>query len=354
MRINFLLPSLDLAGATRAVFEYANRLALRGHAVRILYLAPESEAGLWRVLQRMTHRRPVPWFQVNVPVTPLPAVADEYLPAADATLACGWTLARDLARCSRRSGVPVFLIQNYDVFEAPEEEANEAWRLPMPKIAVSSWLMEVGEKLDACAWGPLVYGVDQQRFYGTPRLRSSAHRIGMVYHSHPSKGFADGRLAFEMARKKHPSIRLVLYGAARPDIRMPEAEFHLRPAGEALRQIYTSCDVWLLPSWTEGCPTAAMEALACACTLVTTDVGGIRDIVRPGTGALVSPPRDPIQLADNLTRVLGDAHLRLKMAETGQAGVRPLTWERSTAELEDLLERARRGGPEPGSKPLEA
>jgi teichuronic acid biosynthesis glycosyltransferase TuaC len=58
-----------------------------------------------------------------------------------------------------------------------------------------------------------------------------------------------------------------------------------------------------LPSWTEGYPNVLVEALACGCPIVATDVGGIPEIVTAERGLLV-PPRQSVPLAKALIQAL--------------------------------------------------
>ena len=62
----------------------------------------------------------------------------------------------------------------------------------------------------------------------------------------------------------------------------------------------------------------AMEAMASGCAVVTTDTGGSRDYAIDRETALVSTPKDVEGLANNLTTVLDDQQLKIRLAKTGQ------------------------------------
>ena len=55
-----------------------------------------------------------------------------------------------------------------------------------------------------------------------------------------------------------------------------------------IRNIYNSCDVFLSPSWAEGSQAPPMEAMACGCAVLATNVGGIPDYAIAGETAAVS------------------------------------------------------------------
>ena len=66
---------------------------------------------------------------------------------------------------------------------------------------------------------------------------------------------------------------------------------------EDMAAVYAAAHIVCLPSYREGLPTVLLEAGACGCALVTTDVPGCREVVRDGETGLVVPSRDPMALA---------------------------------------------------------
>lgn len=77
-------------------------------------------------------------------------------------------------------------------------------------------------------------------------------------------------------------------------------------------------DLFVLASWREGMPRSILEAMASGLPVIATNIRGCREEVVDGeTGALV-PRRDPSALAEQLTRLLGDAELRAKWGKAGR------------------------------------
>lgn len=85
----------------------------------------------------------------------------------------------------------------------------------------------------------------------------------------------------------------------------------LEPVGVA--EWICASDVLTLPSWSEGYPNVVVEAVACGCPVVVSDVGGAREIVNAGNGLLV-PPRDPVALRVALEDALSQQWDRAAMA----------------------------------------
>ena len=81
-------------------------------------------------------------------------------------------------------------------------------------------------------------------------------------------------------------------------------------------------DIIALTSNNEGTPVSLIEAQASSKPIVSTNVGGIEDIVIAGETALLSIVGDEIAFADNLLKLVNSQELRQKMSERGSEFVR--------------------------------
>lgn len=86
-------------------------------------------------------------------------------------------------------------------------------------------------------------------------------------------------------------------------------------AHDALGSFMNAADVLCLPSYSEGVPNVVLEALACQCKVVASNVGGIPEVLGPST-CLVEPGNVQ-DLAAKLTRALFDenfeSHCRIQL-----------------------------------------
>jgi glycosyltransferase involved in cell wall biosynthesis len=85
-----------------------------------------------------------------------------------------------------------------------------------------------------------------------------------------------------------------------------------------IAQILNASDVFVLPSVSEGCPVALLEAMASGLPCVTTDSYG-HEFVRSGIDGLVVPVADEEALADALRRLAVDADLRVRLGTEARA-----------------------------------
>jgi len=88
-----------------------------------------------------------------------------------------------------------------------------------------------------------------------------------------------------------------------------------------LTTVYGATDVFLLTSRNEGTPVALIESLAAAVPGVSTDVGGIRDVVDRDEIGLLAPFGDAPMLADHVSALLADPDRRRLMGERGRRSV---------------------------------
>jgi glycosyltransferase involved in cell wall biosynthesis len=82
--------------------------------------------------------------------------------------------------------------------------------------------------------------------------------------------------------------------------------------------IYAASDVIALTSANEGTPVTVIEAQAAGKPVVSTDVGGVRDVVTDGVSGFVVPPGDMDAVADRLRTLAADPELRVRLGEAGR------------------------------------
>lgn len=65
-------------------------------------------------------------------------------------------------------------------------------------------------------------------------------------------------------------------------------------------EAFADSDVYVFPSWTEGCPTSVLEALGSGLFVISTDVGALRDVIADGINGRIVRCKDPEDLANAL------------------------------------------------------
>lgn len=113
---------------------------------------------------------------------------------------------------------------------------------------------------------------------------------------------------------------------------------HVRFVGlvghKELPAFYRSANVFVLPSINKGGVTEALgvvllEAMACGCPVIGSDVGGIPDIITDGENGFLVPEQDPKALAEKILLVFSDDGLRKKLVQKGMDRVHEsFSWEK--------------------------
>lgn len=400
MKITFILQETGsgAVGGIRVVYEYANRLAEKGHQVNIVYpLTPFvprpklrhsslKDQARWLkgqarwLLLNLRKRKKVGWFNVKARLVMIPtnsptfsSLTQRFIPDADVVLATAWETAYLVNKLSNRKGKKFYFIQHYEIWpvwndetswrkaEAIEPDPNKlclamhdvtpdneklrtfkamvdaTYKLPINKIVISSWLKELMEKkFSETAQGPIVNGVNFDTFY-LEKTERNGRRVLMPWRPAKWKGTQDGLKAFTLARARFPEAEFAMHGVpANNDL--PEwITKHRRVSDDELRHLYNQSDIYVIPSWVEGSQLPPMEAMACGCSVAATNVGGITDYAVAGKTVLVSPPRKPEALATNIIKLLEDKERLRQMAKAGNEYIAQFTWERATNRLEEIL-----------------
>lgn len=99
--------------------------------------------------------------------------------------------------------------------------------------------------------------------------------------------------------------------------------------------VYRLASALLLPSLYEGFGFPVIEAMACACPVVTSTGGSLPEVV--GDAALVVDPRDVEGLAGAARRVVEDVALRERLIASGLERARGFRWEAVAAQLHQVF-----------------
>jgi glycosyltransferase involved in cell wall biosynthesis len=172
-------------------------------------------------------------------------------------------------------------------------------------------------------------GVDLARFR-PGSARSGVPLVVLVARMLWDKGVREFCGAAARIKAAGVVARLVLVGGLDPDnpAAVPQAwlEEQQRLGNiewwgqrDDIAAIYPDAHILCLPSYREGLPTVLLEAAACGCALVATDVPGCREVVRDGETGVLVRARDESALTHGLRILIEDPVLRARLAEAARA-----------------------------------
>ena len=346
MRITIALPFVNLTGGVRLLLDYANWLHDEGHLVTIVYpLWPyrfhfTRREQLREFRKGMRTKAGVPWCETRCRVRRVPFIADAFLPPADLILFTGWPTAHSVARLDESRGRKVHILFHHETGTGPEQRICSIYRLPFHRISFARSVQHSLESRFGCRIHDVVpAGIDRSRFF--PDGQPLTNTVLMLYHNDPRKGAGDGIEALSELRESLPEIRVRLCGTVRPP-RLPSwVRFDLHPTDAELRRLYSTSTMLLYPSRDEGFGLPPLEAMACGCAVVATNVGAVAEFAVHERNALVVPPRDISGMVTAMKQLLLNPAQRTALAAAGQQVAGEYALTRLAPRFGAALERAR-------------
>ncbi|RUS42613.1 glycosyltransferase family 4 protein [Cohnella sp. AR92] len=93
--------------------------------------------------------------------------------------------------------------------------------------------------------------------------------------------------------------------------------------GERKKDFLANADIYILPSYAEGLPISILEAMAYSLPIISTNVGGIPEIVREGENGFVLEPGQTDSLARAIRTLVGHPQLRRAYGQRSHEIVTP-------------------------------
>jgi glycosyltransferase involved in cell wall biosynthesis len=158
--------------------------------------------------------------------------------------------------------------------------------------------------------------------------REPTWSIGFVARLDKAKGVMVLLDAFKALAQKWPMLRLHLVGQGDASAALAARAKELGVAERVEASGYSDADmhltlesfrVYAFPSFHEGLPYSILEAMRAGCTIVSTSVGGIPEVLRDGLEGLLVPARDADALAKAIDRLLSDEATSSRLGKGARA-----------------------------------
>jgi glycosyltransferase involved in cell wall biosynthesis len=275
-----------------------------------------------------------------------------------------------LARMSEGIGLPLVVSLHGSDISVPE---RSRWMRPFVRrtfartaavTAPSADLLDRAKQLGAGGILELIpYGADTEtirsdqreasrRSFGLEDSDVMVLGIGRFVHW---KGFDVLIDAVARLRASTPSVRLVFAGdgdlrealvARVRDLDLADRVSFAGMVGrEDVPSYFAAADVVAVPSvhykgYVDGLPNVALEAMAAGKPVVSTNVGGLPDVIKDGENGFLVEEDDAAQLAEAIRRLAVDSALRTRMGEKGRALIREsLNWDAVARSFVAVFER---------------
>lgn len=133
-----------------------------------------------------------------------------------------------------------------------------------------------------------------------------------------------------LVKKTHPNVQFKVYGEGElRDELLAKADglgldgksifVGAFTSREELTRIMDGTDIFLLSSILEGQPLVIVEAMAYGCPIVSTNVGGIPELITDGVNGFLCPPQEPGCLAEKIKMLADDPSMREQLGRAARA-----------------------------------
>ncbi len=157
------------------------------------------------------------------------------------------------------------------------------------------------------------------------------------------KGVGDLLTAYALlsnAQRKHTRLWIIGDGAERNTLEKQAQSLQLADMVSFLGKLpntqlpdyYAAADIFIAPSITdaagdtEGQGITLVEAMASATAIISTDTGGISEVIQQDKTGLLVAPQDPAKLHAAIVSLIDDPQLRATLASNAQQAARNYSW----------------------------
>ena len=167
-----------------------------------------------------------------------------------------------------------------------------------------------------------VFARDVERVQPSPELAGDGFPVVCVAGLRPEKRVDLFLEAVAAARAENPAVRGYVAGAGPERERLEplaaRAEVRLLGAREDVLELLAAARAMCLPSEAEALPMSIVEAMALACPVVASDVGGTAELVADGETGFLTPPGDAAAITRALLALASDPGRARAMGAAGR------------------------------------
>jgi glycosyltransferase involved in cell wall biosynthesis len=355
LKINIVLPFFEKSpgGGLKIMYQYANQFALNGHDVVVYHSMYTSWTHKGRQIRKYKHilfqkylwikrKRNPSWYQLHPSIKSfeIVSVKDSYIRNADIIFCTWWATAIEVSELNISKGKKFNLIQDYEIIMTTHKDlVHKSYQIKnLNHICISNYLADVVLAISDKRPPVIPNAIDtKQCFIETIIKDRNPQSICMLYADAERKGSVYGIEALKIVAQKRPGLEVNLFGVYKhPKIDFPDT-FNYHHLPDNIRSIYNESAIFISPSIQEGLALPPMEAMACGCACVCTNIGGHVDCMTDNSTALLVNPGNPFEMAERIIGLLEDNEMRIRLSQAGYDNIKHFTWERSRKQLEDLF-----------------
>jgi glycosyltransferase involved in cell wall biosynthesis len=194
---------------------------------------------------------------------------------------------------------------------------------------------EIAARLEAACDADVVTvpnGVDTDYWGARCESRRGGHHLVSVGRLSKEKGYDVLLRSIRLLAEEHMRVSVSIIGEGPERVYLSSliAELGLEEVvtltgmlnSESIRKHFGTASIFVLPSRSEGMPLALLEAMAAGLAIISTNVGGIPNVVFHKRNGLLVEPDDPKALASAISCLLESPEYRTEMAASAKQTVK--------------------------------
>ena len=361
-KISFLLPSPGRypVGGFKIVYQYSNYLDELGYDVTIYFcpiFEPEYQlrvnVNLFKVLLHYfvkkytkTYEYKPNWFKFNknIKLRYIPFIRDRFISNSDYIIFSCYGVANIGKYLSNEKGKKLFMIQEYEGWMKADKDMKLNYKRifnekNIENIAISVPVKRILTECNAKISLYLPNFIDFKQFDIDIKINSKKRTsIGFPTRNESHKGMREAVEVLKIIKKTYKDIDIWSFGLNKPEYFPEWIKFYNTPSNGKLRVLYNTSKIFMLTSYYEGWGLPGTEAMACGCALVSTRNGGVDSYAVEWESVLLSDIKDVDSMANNITKLLNDNKLRIRIAKNGSRYVKQFSADNSTEILSNYLQ----------------
>jgi len=204
-----------------------------------------------------------------------------------------------------------------------------------------------------CQWGdcfeehtviPASTYVDIDNFVEGHELSKNEVNVGYLGRLEEHKGIPALLSAFELLAQRHPEMSFYIGGdgplSAQTEAlsnRVKSIEYNGFVAESEVPAFYSSLDLFVLPSQTEGLPNVLLESMACGTPVLATPVGGIPDVIDDGENGYLLEDANAETIQRTVSQIVEDGSFGRAGDQARQTVEDQFTYEAAIERYEQII-----------------
>ena len=291
--VTFILPGQGTkpSGGFKVVYEYANYLVNHDWYVEVIHIAWLNNItslfkGIVKYFIFFFNYRPSQWFNLHNKVKTRWVLKLKKINTKK-VVATAWSTAELLYRLKRDvSFDEYYLIQadesKFDDVVAGnwQERVYATWKYNWKIIVINNFLFEMIAKYNKNII-KITNGIDCEKYEIIEQIDyRKKFSICMLGHIFEWKGTKIGVEALNLLKTKYPDMQVTIFSVYPKMAYIPAwINYEYMASQERIVEIYNQSALFVSCSYTEGFGLPLVEAMACGCAAVISDIPAYRDIV---------------------------------------------------------------------------